>query len=124
MRCAIGPGAPRVKGHAAQRHAARVLDAGGLAADGGGAARGDGGVAGAVAACAVRSDLERLASRVTLRSATPRECLTLADSLLMAEELREVMAALQGPLLHALCDRTWSASRQGSRCAAPRRASA
>src|SRR5213593_4496054 len=45
------------------------------------------------------ADLERLASRVTLRSATPRECLTLADSLLMAEELREVMGVLQGPLL-------------------------
>ena len=42
---------------------------------------------------------ERLASRVTLRSATPRECLTLADSLLMAGELAEVMAPLQGPLL-------------------------
>src|SRR5207247_8480418 len=45
------------------------------------------------------ADLERLASRVTLRSATPRECLTLADSLLMAGELRDVMAVLQGPLL-------------------------
>jgi DNA mismatch repair protein MutS len=48
------------------------------------------------------ADLERLASRVTLRSATPRECLTLADSLLMAGELRETMAALQGPLLRGL----------------------
>jgi DNA mismatch repair protein MutS len=45
------------------------------------------------------ADLERLASRVTLRSATPRECLTLADSLLMAAELGEAMGALQGPLL-------------------------
>jgi DNA mismatch repair protein MutS len=45
------------------------------------------------------ADLERLASRVTLRSATPRECLTLADSLLMAGELGEVMGALNGPLL-------------------------
>src|SRR5436190_22542507 len=45
------------------------------------------------------ADLERLASRVTLRSATPRECLTLADSLLIAGELREVMGVLQGPLL-------------------------
>jgi DNA mismatch repair protein MutS len=45
------------------------------------------------------ADLERLASRVTLRSATPRECLTLADSLLMSEELGKAMAALNGPLL-------------------------
>jgi DNA mismatch repair protein MutS len=45
------------------------------------------------------ADLERLASRVTLRSATPRECLALADSLLVVDELRDVMAPLQGPLL-------------------------
>jgi DNA mismatch repair protein MutS len=45
------------------------------------------------------ADLERLASRVTLRSATPRECLTLADSLLMVGELAEVMRPLKGPLL-------------------------
>ena len=45
------------------------------------------------------ADLERLASRVTLRSATPRECLTLADSLLMSDELADAMSALQGPLL-------------------------
>src|SRR5258706_1553696 len=45
------------------------------------------------------ADLERLASRVTLRSATPRECLALADSLLMVDDLRTSMAALQGPLL-------------------------
>jgi DNA mismatch repair protein MutS len=45
------------------------------------------------------ADLERLASRVTLRSATPRECLTLADSLVVAGELAEVMSGLQGPLL-------------------------
>ena len=48
------------------------------------------------------ADLERVASRVTLRTATPRECLTLADSLLAAGELRETMAALQGPLLGSL----------------------
>jgi DNA mismatch repair protein MutS len=48
------------------------------------------------------ADLERVTSRVTLRSATPRECLTLADSLLVAAELREVMAPLQGPLLRDL----------------------
>ena len=45
------------------------------------------------------SDLERLASRITLRSATPRECLTLADSLLTVNELAEVMRPLKGPLL-------------------------
>jgi len=45
------------------------------------------------------ADLERLASRVTLRSATPRECLTLADSLMTVEELAEVMRPLKGPLL-------------------------
>jgi len=45
------------------------------------------------------ADLERLASRVTLRSATPRECLALADSLVVVDELRAVMAPLQGPLL-------------------------
>ncbi|HEX2060839.1 MAG TPA: DNA mismatch repair protein MutS [Thermoanaerobaculia bacterium] len=50
------------------------------------------------------ADLERVTSRVTLRTATPRECLTLADSLLMVEELREVMAPLQGPLLASLRD--------------------
>jgi DNA mismatch repair protein MutS len=50
------------------------------------------------------ADLERVASRITLRTATPRECLTLADSLLMVGELREVMAALQGPLLASLRD--------------------
>jgi DNA mismatch repair protein MutS len=48
------------------------------------------------------ADLERLASRVTLRTATPRECLTLADSLLMVDDLRTVMAPLQGPLLQRL----------------------
>jgi DNA mismatch repair protein MutS len=48
------------------------------------------------------ADLERLASRVTLRSATPRECLTLADSLLMVDDLRTVMAPLHGPLLQRL----------------------
>ena len=50
------------------------------------------------------ADLERLASRITLRSATPRECLTLADSLLAVDELRQVMAPLQGPLLARLRD--------------------
>ena len=50
------------------------------------------------------ADLERLASRVTLRSATPRECLALADSLLMAGDLRTSMAPLNGPLLKRLRD--------------------
>jgi DNA mismatch repair protein MutS len=50
------------------------------------------------------ADLERVTSRVTLRSATPRECLTLADSLLMVEELRETMQPLLGPLLSSLRD--------------------
>ena len=50
------------------------------------------------------ADLERLASRVTLRSATPRECLTLADSLMTVEELVEVMRPLKGPLLRSLRD--------------------
>jgi DNA mismatch repair protein MutS len=45
------------------------------------------------------ADLERVVSRITLRTATPRECLTLAESLLAADELREVMGPLQGPLL-------------------------
>jgi DNA mismatch repair protein MutS len=48
------------------------------------------------------ADLERLASRVTLRSATPRECLALADSLLVVDELRDTMTPLQGPLLRTL----------------------
>jgi DNA mismatch repair protein MutS len=48
------------------------------------------------------ADLERLASRITLRSATPRECLALADSLLLIDELREVMGPLNGPLLGTL----------------------
>jgi len=48
------------------------------------------------------ADLERLASRITLRTASPRECLTLADSLRASDELREVMAPLQGPLLAKL----------------------
>jgi DNA mismatch repair protein MutS len=48
------------------------------------------------------ADLERITSRVTLRSASPRECLTLADSLLAAGELADGMAPLQGPLLKRL----------------------
>jgi len=45
------------------------------------------------------ADLERVASRITLRTASPRECLTLADSLLIVGELREAMTPLQGPCL-------------------------
>ncbi len=48
------------------------------------------------------ADLERIVSRVTLRSATARECLTLSDSLLAVDELRTAMAPLQGPLLGQL----------------------
>ena len=51
------------------------------------------------------ADLERVASRITLRTATPRECLTLADSLLATGELRDVMAPLNGPLLSSLRER-------------------
>jgi DNA mismatch repair protein MutS len=48
------------------------------------------------------ADLERLASRITLRTATPRECLTLAESLLITDELRGVMEPLLGPLLREM----------------------
>jgi DNA mismatch repair protein MutS len=51
------------------------------------------------------ADLERIASRVTLRTATPRECLTLADSLLMTGELRTAMQPLLGPLLTNMRER-------------------
>ena len=51
------------------------------------------------------ADLERLAARITLRSASPRECLTLADSLIAVDDLRGVMAPLRGPLLASLRDR-------------------
>ncbi|MEO8382393.1 MAG: DNA mismatch repair protein MutS, partial [Acidobacteriota bacterium] len=51
------------------------------------------------------ADLERVASRITLRTATPRECLTLADSLLAVGELREAMGPLQGPLLISMRER-------------------
>jgi DNA mismatch repair protein MutS len=50
------------------------------------------------------ADLERVVSRITLRSATARECLTLSDSLILLDELREAMAPLQGPLLKRLRD--------------------
>src|SRR5712692_8091470 len=50
------------------------------------------------------ADLERLAARVTLRSASPRECLTLADSLMAVDDLREVTTPLRGPLLKSIRD--------------------
>jgi DNA mismatch repair protein MutS len=49
-------------------------------------------------------DLERVTSRITLRTASPRECLTLADSLVAVGELGEIMKPLQGPLLSSLRD--------------------
>jgi DNA mismatch repair protein MutS len=59
-----------------------------------------------ISACLQKiADLERLASRVTLRTATPRECLTLADSLEVVRDLAQAMAPLQGPLLKAMRDR-------------------
>ncbi|HEX9164087.1 MAG TPA: DNA mismatch repair protein MutS [Thermoanaerobaculia bacterium] len=58
-----------------------------------------------IARLAQIADLERVVSRVTLRSATPRECLTLADSLVAAGDLREVMKPLQGPLLRDIRER-------------------
>ncbi|MCU1245774.1 MAG: mutS-1 [Acidobacteria bacterium] len=76
------------------------------------------------------ADLERLTSRITLRSATPRECLTLADSLIAVTELAEQMQPLQGPLLKRLRaaldldaeTRSWGAERDGESAAPPLRA--
>ena len=51
------------------------------------------------------ADLERLASRISLGVAGPRECLTLAESLLAVQELSALMGALQGPLLRGLSSR-------------------
>src|SRR5256714_1092491 len=64
------------------------------------------------------ADLERLAARVTLRSASPRECLTLADSLLAAADLRAAMAPLRGPLLASLRERLDPVSDASGRIAA------
>ncbi|HUP63694.1 MAG TPA: DNA mismatch repair protein MutS [Thermoanaerobaculia bacterium] len=47
-------------------------------------------------------DLDRLASRITIRSAGPRELLTLAASLETARELAENLGGVQGPLLASL----------------------
>ena len=48
------------------------------------------------------ADLERLASRITLRSASPREVLTLGESLKSVGELTELVAQCKGPLLRDL----------------------
>lgn len=50
-------------------------------------------------------DLERILARVALRSARPRDLSTLRDGLLAAPELREKIAELDSPLLHALVNR-------------------
>ncbi|MGH9456653.1 MAG: DNA mismatch repair protein MutS [Thermoanaerobaculia bacterium] len=51
------------------------------------------------------ADLERLASRVSLRSASPRELLTLAASLEQVGALAAALAAMQGPLLRETAGR-------------------
>jgi DNA mismatch repair protein MutS len=48
------------------------------------------------------ADLERLASRITLRSASPREVLTLGESLKSVAALTELVAQSKGPLLREL----------------------
>ena len=50
-------------------------------------------------------DLERILARVALRSARPRDLSTLRDGLAAAPLLREEIAALDSPLLHALVER-------------------
>jgi len=45
------------------------------------------------------ADLERLATRVTVRTASPRECQTLAESLEACGELNLIVNQLRGPLL-------------------------
>jgi DNA mismatch repair protein MutS len=64
------------------------------------------------------ADLERVASRITLRTATPRECLTLADSLSMGGDLAFAMSALQGPLLASLRDALKASGFRDSRAEA------
>jgi DNA mismatch repair protein MutS len=63
-----------------------------------------------VARMAKIADLERVTSRVTLRTASPRECLTLAESLLAIDELRTSMDPLQGPLLKSMRERLTDAT--------------
>ncbi|TBR38981.1 MULTISPECIES: DNA mismatch repair protein MutS [Dyella] len=50
-------------------------------------------------------DLERILARVALRSARPRDLSTLRDGLAAAPTLRDEIAALDSPLLHALVAR-------------------
>ncbi len=50
-------------------------------------------------------DLERILARVALHSARPRDLATLRDGLAAAPSLREQIAALDSPLLHALVER-------------------
>ncbi|OOG58360.1 DNA mismatch repair protein MutS [Rhodanobacter sp. C03] len=50
-------------------------------------------------------DLERILARVALRSARPRDLSTLRDGLAAAPILREQIASLDSPLLHALVER-------------------
>jgi DNA mismatch repair protein MutS len=50
-------------------------------------------------------DLERILARVALRSARPRDLSTLRDGLAAAPLLRDEIATLDSPLLHALVER-------------------
>jgi DNA mismatch repair protein MutS len=50
-------------------------------------------------------DLERILARVALRSARPRDLATLRDGLAAAPALRETLASVESPLLHALLER-------------------
>lgn len=50
-------------------------------------------------------DLERILARVALRSARPRDLATLRDGLAAAPGMREVIARIESPLLHALLQR-------------------
>ncbi len=50
-------------------------------------------------------DLERILSRVALRSARPRDLSTLRDGLAATPDLRNVVAGLDSPLMHALVER-------------------
>ncbi len=56
----------------------------------------------AVNAATKIGDLERLNSRITLFSASPRDCVALADSLDAATTLRDVLEGVAGPLLQEL----------------------
>lgn len=49
-------------------------------------------------------DLERILSRIALRSARPRDLSTLRDGLAMLPDLRETLAPLDSPRLQALAD--------------------